>query len=136
MPFRVGTWDNTQRAIPHAELVARPAVGQTTLPHGVIYMRWRDERGFVRMAQVSKWWRLDQQGLHGGVEMSVEVQARERDALSCPTYQEMARVRITGDTRDVAQVFIGDATRPGGWLFGARLYGALVCDDTTWDGRV
>ena len=127
MRTRTGAWDaEGDYSIPHAEVVAVPAIEGDVLPDGAVQMGWADETGFQRVAHVVKWWRLDQQGMTEGVALQVEVQARQRRDLSCPPHHISADLVVTGDTSDTAQVMIGDPNRPGSWCYGVVFHGAIL----------
>lgn len=112
--------------VAHAEVVAVPCVEGEEHPDGAVQMKWTDETGYTHHGHLVKWWRLDRQGLGRGVELSIDVQARQRRDLSCPPHHISATLVVTGDLTDQAQVLIGDPNRRGSWAYGVLFHGAVL----------
>jgi hypothetical protein len=130
------------KSVAHAEVFAIPVPGAIEPPDGAIQMAWTDATGFYRQVHVVQWWRLDRQGLGPGVEVRVDVQARQRRDMSCPPHHVSAQLIITGDPADKAQVLIGDPERAGSWSYGIAFHGAtllstsvLIDDELPLDGN-
>lgn len=123
----VGTWTSDGDApVAHAEVIAVGAQPEENTPDGAIQMRWTDESGFTREAHLVHWWRLDRQGLKQGLTVEVDVQARQRRDLSCPSHHVSALLLVTGDPEDKAQVIIGNPQRSGSWAYGVLFHGAVL----------
>lgn len=114
------------KLVAHAEVFAVPVSGGAELPDGAIQMSWTDATGFFRQVHVVQWWRLDRQGLGPGVEVRVDVQARQRRDMACPPHHVSAQLIITGDSKDKSQVLIGDPNRHGSWAYGIAFHGAML----------
>lgn len=115
--------------VPHATLVFAPADRKNPAavpPDGAVQMRWTDATGFENRVEVVQWWRLDRQGLEPGVEVCVDVQARQQRSVAFPPHQISATLVVTGDCEDLAQVLIGDPWRENTWFYGVEFYGALL----------
>lgn len=112
--------------VPHAEVVGFVPHGAAAPPDGTVSMAWTDVHGFTRIANLVRWWRLDRQGLGEGVQITVEVQARQRRDRSCPQHHVSAELVVTSNPKDKAEVMIGDPRRPGSWAYGVQFHGALL----------
>lgn len=102
-----------------------PSGAQTaSVPQGCVLLRWTDAQGRVRTVEIVAWKRLDDL-LPPGTVLTVMVEGRAAPVLALPLQQVQARVRLTGDREDVAEVAVGDVTCPDGWRFGVQFHGAV-----------
>lgn len=110
-----------------AEIVAVPAPGANRLPEGTVVLSWVDRLGEPRDAEVVRWARLDRRGLEPGVEFVADVHARPRRHIRFPSHQVTARLVLTDEPTDRAQVMIGDPHQST-WAFGVVFAGAVLLD--------
>jgi hypothetical protein len=107
-----------------ADVVAVPsALTPEATPEGDCQIAWSDRPGLTRLLDLVSWRRLDQGPISIGQEFALTIQARASRDLRLPLHTETARLLLTLDPDDSAEVITGDVTREDGWLFGVRLIG-------------
>jgi hypothetical protein len=110
-----------------ADVVAVPAASTPDVtPEGECQIAWADTPGITRLLDLVAWRRLDQGPIKVGQEFALTIQARASRDLRLPLHTDTARLILTLDPADSAEVVTGDVTREDGWLFGVRLIGVRL----------